>query len=592
MTRYTCILFFLFSICTLSAQREPYTAPLRDSSFTIDSAYYIYATKGYYSAVDEITALHDYLLGIDSILFGNEIEKMRQFAFRYNNKEMLQDIKLLKTNRMPNRPIQKDNKFYINEKAFKAKEAMYKELVKEASEDGNIILEINALYGLWMVYYYDITQTHYAEAFQTVKLLIKSLESTTDELFPMRCLYYSYIAGFYYSFRDYDNTFTYALKALKETPYYYDRGAFSARNTLGVYYRERQNLDSSDYYFHAILEDKKNIKDRNLYDAIALNNIGYNYYLRENYDTAISLFKQAIPLIYKQDKPFTSGIYSNLGNCYLRLNNIPKAKEAIDSALLYLNSQLHKPSGYYMKLFSLKSKYYACVGDFNRFQLYLDSAFLMQKKHEEEFNSTILLKVEQELFESEKKAGALELNHKNRLLLFSGIVIVVFFILLLFIINLYRRKQSAYKALVQKNLQWAEQPKLFIDSYETKTPSRTENEINQQDLEIMRIIDKEILEKRLFQNPDISLDALASELSINKYNLSKIINQTTGKNFNTFINEYRIKEAIKLLSDQKHDHLSIDGIAEECGFANRVSFYRSFKKETGISPSNFKNASS
>lgn len=592
MTRYICILFFLLSTSTLSAQSERYTVPLKDSSFTIDSLYYIYATKGFYGAVDEIIALHDYLLGIDSILFENEIEKMRQFALKYDNKAMLQDIKLLKTNRMPNKPIQKGNKFYINEKAFAAKEAMYQKLIKEASEDGNILLKINALSGLWNVYYYDITQTHYAEAFQTVKLLIKELNNTTKEMFPMRSMLYSSIAGFYYNFQDYDNMLVYSLKALKETPYYYDRGAFSARNTLGVYYRGQNNLDSSDYYFHAILEDKKNIKDRNLYDAIALNNIGYNYYLREKYDTAISLFKQAIPLICKQDKPFTSGIYSNLGNCYLRLNHISKAKEAIDSSLLYLNSQQHRPSEYYMKLFLLMSKCYACEGDFNLSQLYLDSAFLMQKKHEEDFNSTILLKAEQELFESEKKANELEIRHKNRLLFFLGVVIIVISILLVFIINLYRRKRSAYKALVQKNLQWAEQPKLFIDSYETETSSETESELSQQDLEIMRIIDKEIIEKRLFQNPDISLDVLALELSINKYNLSKIINQTTGKNFNTFINEYRIKEAIKLLSDQKHDHFSIDAIAEECGFANRISFYRSFKKETGISPSDFKKVSS
>lgn len=49
----------------------------------------------------------------------------------------------------------------------------------------------------------------------------------------------------------------------------------------------------------------------------------------------------------------------------------------------------------------------------------------------------------------------------------------------------------------------------------------------------------------------------------------------------------RVDEAVRLVSDGWLDTHTIDALATECGFANRVSFYRAFKQQKGVSPTEF-----
>lgn len=66
-----------------------------------------------------------------------------------------------------------------------------------------------------------------------------------------------------------------------------------------------------------------------------------------------------------------------------------------------------------------------------------------------------------------------------------------------------------------------------------------------------------------------------------------MINQLTGNNFNTFINEYRIKEACKRISDRdNYGNMTLEAIANSVGFKSVNSFRTAFKKVTGLFPSN------
>lgn len=92
-----------------------------------------------------------------------------------------------------------------------------------------------------------------------------------------------------------------------------------------------------------------------------------------------------------------------------------------------------------------------------------------------------------------------------------------------------------------------------------------------------------------FLNEDLSLSKLAETSGISRPHLSQIINQEYQVNFYDFINRYRIEEAKQRLLDDRHSHLSVLGIAFDCGFKSKSSFNRYFKKYCGISPSEFKN---
>lgn len=94
--------------------------------------------------------------------------------------------------------------------------------------------------------------------------------------------------------------------------------------------------------------------------------------------------------------------------------------------------------------------------------------------------------------------------------------------------------------------------------------------------------------KKIYLESSLTQGQLASELKIPSYVLSKMLNENIGKNFNQYINEYRVKEATRILSDPKLDHLTMYAVALDSGFKNPSVFYENFKKYTGLTPTDFK----
>ncbi len=99
---------------------------------------------------------------------------------------------------------------------------------------------------------------------------------------------------------------------------------------------------------------------------------------------------------------------------------------------------------------------------------------------------------------------------------------------------------------------------------------------------------KHILEGRqLYLEPKLSLKKVADELSTNTKYLSQVVNHQTGMNFQTFINTYRIDEAKKMMTSGDFDNLTFYGIALQCGFKNKSTFYKVFKEIAGNTPKEF-----
>ncbi|SDQ06495.1 Helix-turn-helix domain-containing protein [Flagellimonas zhangzhouensis] len=94
--------------------------------------------------------------------------------------------------------------------------------------------------------------------------------------------------------------------------------------------------------------------------------------------------------------------------------------------------------------------------------------------------------------------------------------------------------------------------------------------------------------KKLYLNHEIRLNHIADLLDISRHHASQVINENFGLSFYDFINSYRIKDAkIKLCNGFENSSESISDIAYQCGFNNRVSFYKAFKKVTGSTPTEF-----
>ncbi|MCP4220390.1 MAG: helix-turn-helix transcriptional regulator, partial [bacterium] len=92
--------------------------------------------------------------------------------------------------------------------------------------------------------------------------------------------------------------------------------------------------------------------------------------------------------------------------------------------------------------------------------------------------------------------------------------------------------------------------------------------------------------KKVYKNEDISLNSLAEKLKIAPRYLSQIMNEQMDKSFWDLINNYRIREAKRMLKTGEMD--SILDIAYTVGFNSKVAFNRAFKKFTNMTPTQYR----
>lgn len=95
-------------------------------------------------------------------------------------------------------------------------------------------------------------------------------------------------------------------------------------------------------------------------------------------------------------------------------------------------------------------------------------------------------------------------------------------------------------------------------------------------------------EEEIFLNKSIKVADLADRVNQKEKTVSRAVNLHSNGNFNTFINSFRVQYSKDLFESGRLDHYTIEAIAEECGFANKVSFYNAFKSDTGMSPKQFR----
>ena len=109
------------------------------------------------------------------------------------------------------------------------------------------------------------------------------------------------------------------------------------------------------------------------------------------------------------------------------------------------------------------------------------------------------------------------------------------------------------------------------------------------DLRQLATLERLMQEERLYRQDRLSIGALAHRLGLPEYRLRRLINQGLGqRNFNTFLNGYRIEEAKAALADPSQAEVPILTIALDAGFNSLGPFNRAFKADTGVTPSDWR----
>ncbi|WP_165764640.1 helix-turn-helix domain-containing protein [Flavobacterium cyanobacteriorum] len=135
-----------------------------------------------------------------------------------------------------------------------------------------------------------------------------------------------------------------------------------------------------------------------------------------------------------------------------------------------------------------------------------------------------------------------------------------------------------------------EERKIIFELIEENAPEpkKTETIPGEEIMEITKELQHVMMSRRPYLDEDINLLKLSELVNVKPHQLSMVINTGLGKNFNQFINEYRVEEAKKLLTCQGFGHFNIHGIAFEAGFNSKTTFNTTFKKLTGYTPTEYR----
>lgn len=106
---------------------------------------------------------------------------------------------------------------------------------------------------------------------------------------------------------------------------------------------------------------------------------------------------------------------------------------------------------------------------------------------------------------------------------------------------------------------------------------------------LLRRLDHLMVVERTYRQEGLAIGALAARLDVPEHRLRQAINEGLGyRNFNAFLNRYRIEDAKLALSDLTQREVPVLTIAMDAGFQSIGPFNRAFKAETGVTPTEFR----
>lgn len=177
--------------------------------------------------------------------------------------------------------------------------------------------------------------------------------------------------------------------------------------------------------------------------------------------------------------------------------------------------------------------------------------------------------------EHEIQSKELALLKANRRILIIASGLTIFAILCISLIILYRRQRKTYRILVDQ-----------YQAYLQKTSDKPK-QITDDDTGLWDNIEKLMKEDRIYLRKNLTLESLAAEAGTNRTYLSKTVNSFSGKNFNSYIDGYRIREAVRII-EQSPKTAVFKQIAETVGYNSVPVFYKAFTKETGLAPGKYR----
>lgn len=361
-------------------------------------------------------------------------------------------------------------------------------------------------------------------------------------------------------------------------------------------------LDSSEYFYKRTISYSQNFTDNKIVAKLSLGNI---YSWKKDYKNAEKTYYDIIYLAHQNNMPdmLCSANY-NLGDIYFTTKKYDKAlvffkKSDSIGAITKTNEVDYLKSNYY------QAKIYNILKEpdlaYKHSKIYLDN----YEKTEAKLNDQVL-EVNYKLGVGDLTEEMVTIQEKYKYDVFLNRGLKIFYVLLFitvvfFLIKNVRDKNKAHKkmnALIEEfkaNLEKKNQPEIPVVVF--SEPEEAQLKKENVNLSIDEAKENKIVEKLLaleskheYLNADFTLSYAAKKIKTNTTYLSYVVNKRFGKSFGEYSNELKINYVInEMITNHMYRKYSTQAIAESVGFKNAVSFAKSFRKRTGVSPAQFAN---
>ena len=371
-------------------------------------------------------------------------------------------------------------------------------------------------------------------------------------------------------------------------------------SNIGSVYLGNGSLDTALAYFD--YAEALSRRCGNMYLGGVQNNKATLFFKKKDYDSAFFYWHQALEES-SGDAEIQALSYSDLGRLFLKRGNA-------DSALHYvrLSNAIASESNnrnVQTENYRLLSRIAEAKGErdqaFDYYKSYADmkdSLFNVEKFGE---INQLQRSYEMSKVDSQINRLVMEQQVKDQVLRYRTVslwVVVLALIgvsgILMFMYLQHKKLNRAYNSLVEKSLRIAEYQeeasvKRRKDALKEKVSAedpvagkmqedKTQDELLDRILQVMDDVET-------ICDSEFSIEKLAMMVQSNHTSVSQSINAGLNRNFRSFLNSYRIREAQRILAMPDANKYTIEAIAARVGFKSRSGFINVFKETTGVTPS-------
>lgn len=438
---------------------------------------------------------------------------------------------------------------------------------------------------------------------------------------------YREISRYYWSQTEYTKAMDYTLLAQEVYKELGDsKGVSWTYGSIGLSYSQANNYTKAIEYHNKALQLNTEIKNQ-LGIARDLNNLGYTHELMKEYTTARDYYIKSLDMrMAIGDSTELILPLLNVGSINVTLKNYPVAKEYLLKALAIaerlqnnnmiavinqnLGTMLFEQGDYNKAVQHLnyalqiahkigdkkrKEGVYEALKNLEESRKNFQAAYTYAKRLQEIRDTlytqeqTMKMAEMEARAEREKQEQALQLLEKDKRIqtlwtniLIAGLVLLVIAFILIYSLQRYRERKNREFLNLQVDLLTG-QNKELAEKYKQAITGKNDDNVESSDQRLLRTA-LEIVEKNI-SDPSFSVEAMAEAMAMSRANLHRKLKTITGFAPSDFIRNVRLKRAANLLRNQAD---SVAQIGFSVGFEDQSYFSKAFKREFGVSPSEYR----